>query len=136
MRPNWDWQKRQKNNRRNGRNRGTPWQTITEDDPTTLMVGPAVNGAILVTDHGAAKTAHVAHLAIGMIDRNNFDRDDRGDRRSFGDRDDRRGGFGRDDRRGGFGRDDRGERRGGFGRDDRRGGFTRDDRGDRRGALW
>ncbi|MFE1147597.1 DEAD/DEAH box helicase [Streptomyces albidoflavus] len=105
-----------------------------------------------VTEAAKAEVAAEAEAALAAEERererNNFRRDDRGDR--GGDR--REGGFRRDDRggdrrEGGFRRDDRGDRggfrggdrrEGGFRRDDRggdrrEGGFRRDDRGDRGG---
>ncbi|ALM40039.1 DEAD/DEAH box helicase [Streptomyces sp. FR-008] len=92
-----------------------------------------------VTEAAKAEVAAEAEAALAAEERererNNFRRDDRGDR--GGDR--REGGFRRDDRggdrrEGGFRRDDRGGDRGGFrGGDRREGGFRRDDRGgDRR----
>ncbi|KAF0792204.1 DEAD/DEAH box helicase [Streptomyces sp. FR-008] len=84
-----------------------------------------------VTEAAKAEVAAEAEAALAAEERererNNFRRDDRGDR--GGDR--REGGFRRDDRggdRGGFRGGDR--REGGFRRDDRddRGGFRRDDR--------
>ncbi|MBP3078505.1 RNA helicase [Streptomyces sp. 604F] len=92
-----------------------------------------------VTEAAKAEVAAEAEAALAAEERererNNFRRDDRGDR--GGDR--REGGFRRDDRggdrrEGGFRRDDRGGDRGGFrGGDRREGGFRRGDRGgDRR----
>ncbi|MGW3455283.1 DEAD/DEAH box helicase [Streptomyces albidoflavus] len=94
-----------------------------------------------VTEAAKAEVAAEAEAALAAEERererNNFRRDDRGDR--GGDR--REGGFRRDDRggdrrEGGFRRDDRGGDRGGFrGGDRREGGFRRDDRGGDRGGF-
>ncbi|RZD62827.1 RNA helicase [Streptomyces albidoflavus] len=93
-----------------------------------------------VTEAAKAEVAAEAEAALAAEERerererNNFRRDDRGDRREGGFRRDDRGDRGGDRREGGFRRDDRGGDRGGFrGGDRREGGFRRDDRGgDRR----